>query len=179
MTKGEKMNLENIGSGAVPEKVHAIIEIPFKSDIKYEIDKENDIVVVDRIMRSSVFYPANYGFIPSTLADDGDPLDILVLNEYPFQAGSLVKVRILGVLIMEDESGMDEKILSVAISKIDPTYDNVKSYKDLPKSVIEKIKNFFETYKMLEPDKWVKVKDFRDVEDAVKIVEQSIANYKK
>lgn len=173
------MNLQNIDSGQAPDKINAIIEIPFNSSIKYELDKENNIISVDRIMRSAVHYPANYGFIPNTLADDEDPLDILVLNEYPFQAGSLVKVRVLGVLIMEDESGMDEKIISVAISKIDPTYDNVKSYLDLPKSTLDKIKNFFETYKMLEPEKWVKVKDFKDIDYAVKIIEKSIQNYKK
>lgn len=164
--------------GQNPDKLNAVIEIPYGSNIKYEIDKESGAVVVDRVMYSAMFYPANYGFIPNTLAADGDPADVLVLNEYPLQAGSVVPCRLIGVLVMEDESGMDEKLLAVPVSKIDPRYENIKSLDDLPKITLDRIKNFFETYKMLEPGKWVKVKDFADAKVAEKILDEAIKAYK-
>ncbi len=173
------MDISKINIGKIPNEINAIIEIPFGSDIKYEVDKESGCVVVDRIMRSSVYYPANYGFVPHTLADDDDPVDILVLNEYPLQAGCVIKVRLIGVLLMEDEGGKDEKLLSVAIDKIDPTYTDIKSYKDLPQLTLDRIKNFFETYKILEPEKWVKVTDYKDIEEAQKLLEKAILNYKR
>ncbi len=173
------MNLEHISIGEIPDKINAIIEIPYGSSVKYEVDKESGAVVVDRVMYSAMFYPANYGFIPHTLADDEDPVDILVLNEYPLQAGSVIKCRLIGVLIMEDESGMDEKLIAVPISKIDPRYDKINSLDDLPKITLDRIKNFFETYKMLEPNKWVKVKDYRSKDEAIKILQKAIENYKK
>ncbi len=173
------MNLERISTGEIPDKINAIIEIPYGSNVKYEVDKESGAVVVDRVMYSAMFYPANYGFIPHTLADDEDPLDILVLNEYPLQTGSVIKCRLIGVLIMEDESGMDEKLIAVPISKIDPRYDKINSLDDLPQITLDRIKNFFETYKMLEPNKWVKVKDYRDKDEAIKILQKAIQNYKQ
>ena len=130
-------------------------------------------------MASAVFYPANYGFIANTLADDGDPVDILVLNEYPIQAGAVIPCRLIGVLVMEDESGMDEKLLALPTSKVDARYEDIKSLDDVPKATLAKIKNFFETYKILEKDKWVKVQDFKDTKAAVEILEKAIANYKK
>ncbi|MCR6594340.1 inorganic diphosphatase [Campylobacter insulaenigrae] len=172
------MDISKIKIGENPNKLNAVIEIPYGSNIKYELDKESGAVMVDRVMYSAMFYPANYGFIPNTLADDGDPIDILVLNEYPIQAGAVIPCRLIGVLIMEDESGMDEKLLAVPTSKIDPRYDNIKDLNDLPKAVLDKIKNFFETYKMLEPNKWVKVKEFADTKIASAILENSIKNYK-
>lgn len=168
------MNLLKIPAGENPDKVNAVIEIPYGSNIKYEIDKDSGAVVVDRVMYSAMFYPANYGFVPNTLSDDGDPADILVLNEYPLQAGSVIKCRLIGVLIMEDESGMDEKLLAVPLSKIDPRYDGIKELKDLPKITLDRIKNFFETYKMLEPNKWVKVKGFEDKAKAEAILNKAI-----
>ncbi|TWO24001.1 inorganic diphosphatase [Campylobacter insulaenigrae] len=172
------MDISKVKIGENPNKLNAVIEIPYGSNIKYELDKESGAVMVDRVMYSAMFYPANYGFIPNTLADDGDPIDILVLNEYPIQAGAVIPCRLIGVLIMEDESGMDEKLLAVPTSKIDPRYDNIKDLNDLPKAVLDKIKNFFETYKMLEPNKWVKVKEFADIKIASAILENSIKNYK-
>ncbi|EPA2463927.1 inorganic diphosphatase, partial [Campylobacter jejuni] len=151
--------LSKIKIGDIPNKINAVIEIPYGSNIKYEIDKDSGAIMVDRVMASAIFYPANYGFIANTLADDGDPVDILVLNEYPIQAGAVIPCRLIGVLIMEDESGMDEKLLAVPNSKIDARYDNIKTYTDLPQATLNKIKNFFETYKILEPNKWVKVQD--------------------
>ncbi|EAH4571481.1 inorganic diphosphatase [Campylobacter lari] len=172
------MDISKIKVGEVPNKLNAVIEIPYGSNIKYELDKESGVIMVDRVMYSAMFYPANYGFIPNTLADDGDPIDVLVLNEYPIQAGAVIPCRLIGVLLMEDESGMDEKLLAVPVSKIDPRYDNIKSLDDLPKASLDKIKNFFETYKMLEPNKWVKVKEFAGIEKASEILENSIKNYK-
>ncbi|HEC1767139.1 TPA: inorganic diphosphatase [Campylobacter lari] len=172
------MDISKIKVGEVPNKLNAVIEIPYGSNIKYELDKESGAIMVDRVMYSAMFYPANYGFIPNTLADDGDPIDVLVLNEYPIQAGAVIPCRLIGVLLMEDESGMDEKLLAVPVSKIDPRYDNIKSLDDLPNASLDKIKNFFETYKMLEPNKWVKVKEFAGIEKASEILENSIKNYK-
>ena len=171
------MDLSKIGYGENPNKVHALIEIPYGSNVKYEVDKESGAIFVDRVLYSAMFYPANYGFVPNTLAKDGDPADILVLNEYPLQSGSVIKCRLIGVLIMEDESGMDEKLLAVPVSKIDPQYDDIKDIDDLPKATLDKIKNFFETYKMLEPNKWVKVKDFKSKDEAQKILQEAIDNY--
>ena len=173
------MDISKIKVGNIPDKINAIIEIPYGSSVKYELDKESGAVFVDRVMASAVFYPANYGFIANTLADDGDPVDILVLNEYPIQAGAVIPCRLIGVLVMEDESGMDEKLLALPTSKVDARYDDIKSLDDVPKATLAKIKNFFETYKILEKDKWVKVQDFKDTKAAVEILEKAIANYKK
>ena len=172
------MDISKIKAGSNPDKLNAVIEIPYGSNIKYEIDKDSGAVVVDRVLYSAMFYPANYGFIPSTLANDGDPADVLVLNEYPLQAGSVIPCRLIGVLVMEDESGMDEKLLAVPVTKIDPRYDSIKSIDDLPKATLDKIKNFFETYKMLEPNKWVKVKGFEDAKKAQDILDKAIKAYK-
>ncbi len=173
------MDISKIKVGNIPDKINAIIEIPYGSSVKYELDKESGAVFVDRVMASAVFYPANYGFIANTLADDGDPVDILVLNEYPIQAGAVIPCRLIGVLVMEDESGMDEKLLALPTSKVDARYEDIKSLDDVPKATLAKIKNFFETYKILEKDKWVKVQDFKDTKAAVEILEKAIANYKK
>ncbi|MCR8698873.1 inorganic diphosphatase [Campylobacter ureolyticus] len=172
------MDISKIKIGSSPDKINAVIEIPYGSNIKYEIDKTSGAVVVDRVLYSAVFYPANYGFVPNTLADDGDPADILVINEYPLQAGSVIPCRLIGVLVMEDEAGMDEKLLAVPISKIDPRFDNIESIDDLPKATLNRIKNFFETYKLLEPNKWVKVKGFKDLKTATEILDKAIKNYK-
>ncbi|MEF3191226.1 MAG: inorganic diphosphatase [Campylobacterales bacterium] len=172
------MDISKLSPGSNPDKVTAVIEIPYGSNIKYEIDKESGAVVVDRVMYSAMFYPANYGFVPGTLAADGDPADILVLNEYPLQAGSVIPCRLIGVLVMEDESGQDEKLLAVPVTKIDPRYAKINSLNDLPQITLDRIKNFFETYKMLEPGKWVKVKEYQDAAAAKEILDKAIAAYK-
>ncbi len=172
------MDISKIKAGSNPDKLNAVIEIPYGSNIKYEIDKDSGAVVVDRVLYSAMFYPANYGFVPNTLAADGDPADILVLNEYALQAGSVIPCRLIGVLVMEDEAGMDEKLLAVPVSKIDPRFEAIKSIDDLPKATMDKIKNFFETYKMLEPNKWVKVKGFESAARAQEILDSAIKNYK-
>nr|WP_314792112.1 inorganic diphosphatase [uncultured Campylobacter sp.] len=172
------MDLSKIKVGSNPDKINAVIEIPYGSNIKYEIDKASGALCVDRVLYGAMFYPANYGFVPNTLADDGDPADVLVLNEYPLAAGSVIPCRLIGVLMMEDENGMDEKLLAVPVSKIDPRYEGIKSISDLPKATLDKIKNFFETYKLLEPNKWVKVKDFASAAEAEKILDKAIKAYK-
>ena len=173
------MNLEKIGYGENPDKVKAIIEIPFGSNIKYEVEKESGAVVLDRVLHSAMYYPANYGFVNKTLSQDGDPADILILTDYSMQAGSVLNCRLVGVLIMEDESGIDEKLLAVPTSKIDPTYDEIQDLDDIPLHVLAKIKNFFETYKILEPNKWVKVEGFQNKASAIQILQDAIENYKK
>lgn len=173
------MDISKIEVGSNPNKLNAVIEIPYGSNVKYEVDKESGAVFVDRVLYGAMFYPANYGFIPNTLAADGDPADILVLNEYPLAAGSVIPCRLIGVLVMEDEAGMDEKLLAVPVSKIDPRFDDIEVLDDLPKATLDKIKNFFETYKTLEPNKWVKVKSFEPLEVAEKIVADSIEAFNK
>lgn len=171
------MNLDKISYGS-KDFVNAVIEIPYGSSVKYEIDKESGAVMVDRMLYSAVYYPANYGFVPQTLADDGDPVDILVLNSHPLQAGSVIKCRLIGVLIMEDESGMDEKLLALPLDKIDPSYSHIKTYSDLSEHRLNRIKNFFETYKMLEPEKWVRIKKYEGKTEANRILQDSIKRYK-
>ena len=172
------MDLSKIGYGENPDKVKAIIEIACGSNIKYEVEKESGALVLDRVMHSAMYYPANYGFVNKTLSQDGDPADILILTEYPMVEGCVTNCRLVGVLIMEDESGMDEKLLAVPVKKLDPRYENIKSIDDLPKITVDRIKNFFETYKMLEPNKWVKVKGFEDLASATKILDDAIKAYK-
>ncbi|GHV01147.1 inorganic pyrophosphatase [Campylobacterota bacterium] len=173
------MDITKLKAGENPEKVTAVIEIPYGSNIKYELDKDSGAILVDRVMFSSVYYPANYGFVPNTLAADGDPADILVLGEYPVIPGSVIKCRLIGVLVMEDESGMDEKLIAVPLSKIDPLFDRIKTLSDLPDITLKRIKNFFETYKILEPGKWVKVKDFKGIDEAKVALDAAINAYSK
>jgi len=171
------VDIRKIGAGENPDRVHAVIEIPYGSNIKYELDKESGGIWVDRVIYSAMFYPANYGFVPNTLAADGDPADILVLLDYPLHPGSIIVSRLIGVLIMEDESGMDEKLIALPTPKVDPTYREIQDIGDLPSHTLERIKNFFETYKSLEPGKWVKVKEYRGREEAERILAEAIANY--
>ncbi len=172
------MDISKIGVGENPDAVKAIIEVPLNSAIKYEIDKDSGAVEVDRVLYSSMHYPANYGFVANTLSDDGDPADILVLCDYPLQAGSVITCRLVAVLMTEDESGGDEKLIAVPTVKIDPTYANINDLSDIPEHTLNRIKNFFETYKMLEPNKWVKVAGFEDKAAATAVLDKAINNYK-
>jgi len=172
------MDISKIAPGENPGKVNVIIEVPLNSSIKYEVDKDSGIVEVDRMVYSAMHYPANYGFVPHTLSDDGDPADVLVITDSILAPGCLIKSKLIGVLIMEDESGIDEKLIAVPHEKIDPLMAEVNTLEDLPSHLLKKIKNFFETYKMLEPNKWVKVKEFKGPEEAEKILEDAIKNYK-
>ncbi len=172
------MDITKIGHGENPDAVNAIIEVPLYSHIKYEIDKESGAVGVDRVLYSSMHYPANYGFVADTLSDDGDSIDILVLCHYPLQAGSYIQCRLVGVLMTEDESGGDEKLIAVPTVKIDPTYANINDIGDIPEHTLSRIKNFFETYKILEANKWVKIAGFEDKKAATEILDKAIKNYK-
>jgi len=172
------MNYQNLNPGPKPPKeIYVVIEIPQGSNIKYELDKENNVLFVDRFLHTSMVYPFNYGFIPQTLADDGDPVDVLVICENPVFPGSVIKAKPIGVLMMEDEAGKDEKIIAVPLPKIDPVEGNYNDIKDIPLAIKNKIKHFSEYYKSLEPGKWVKVKNWLGRESAEKIIEKVIKNY--
>lgn len=168
------MNIEKIGSGKnAPEEINVIIEVPMGSDpVKYEFDKDSGAIMVDRFVQTAMFYPCNYGFIPTTLSKDGDPVDVLVIANNPIIPGAVIKARPIGVLMMEDESGQDEKILAVPTTKLDPYFSNIKSYKDLPEVLINRIKHFFENYKALEKGKWVKVEGWEDENSAKAIISE-------
>src|SRR6476469_8960849 len=141
-----------------PHEVNVIVEVPIGGEpIKYELDKASGILVVDRFLYTSMRYPGNYGFIPHTLSSDGDPCDVLVVNTRAITPGAMMSCRPVGVLFMEDEAGLDEKIIAVPSSKLTRRYDAVKTYSDLPAITIEQVHHFFEHYKDLERDKWVKV----------------------
>ncbi|MFV9875385.1 MAG: inorganic diphosphatase [Rickettsiales endosymbiont of Dermacentor nuttalli] len=174
------MYLEKISTGKnPPHEFNVIIEIPMGGvPVKYEIDKESSAIMVDRFLPTAMFYPCNYGFINHTLSDDGDPIDVLVISEFPVIPGSILPARPIGILIMEDESGQDEKILAVPTQKLTTYYDNINSYQDLPQITIQRINHFFEYYKKLEVGKWVKVAGWQDVEVAKKLITEAISRYK-
>jgi inorganic pyrophosphatase len=149
-----------------PDTVNVLVEIPMGSNIKYEYDEEEEVVKVDRVLYTSMVYPFNYGFIPGTLEDDGDPLDVLVITNYPVFPGTVIEARPVGILYMRDEEGEDAKIIAVPKDKIDPSFSNIKDIIDLPEAVKNKIMHFFEHYKELEPGKWVKVSGWGGVAEA-------------
>ncbi len=153
------MDISKIPTGKnPPDDINVIIEIPQGGyPIKYEIDKASGALFVDRFLHTSMVYPSNYGFIPGTLSDDGDPVDVLVVSQIPVVPGAVIRSRPIGALVMEDESGGDEKILAVPVDKLHPFYEKVRSYQDLPQILIEQIAHFFQRYKDLEKGKWVKV----------------------
>jgi len=170
------MNIKKIGAGKnAPKEINVIIEVPMGSDpVKYEFDKDSGAIIVDRFVQTAMFYPCNYGFVPSTLSKDGDPVDVLVLANHPIIPGAVIKARPIGVLMMEDESGLDEKVLAVPTTKLDPYFADIKSYKDLPEVLINRIKHFFENYKALEKGKWVKVGGWEDEAAAEKIIQEGL-----
>lgn len=154
---------------------NVIIEIPMNDNpVKYEFDKDSGAILVDRFMQVSMSYPCNYGFIPHTLSDDGDPADVLVMTHHPIIPGAVIKVRPVGVLMMEDESGFDEKILAVPTSKLDVTFDSVKDLDDVSDMLKERITHFFKHYKELEKGKWVKVIGWEGSEKAKSIIQEAI-----
>ncbi|WLQ12206.1 inorganic diphosphatase [Hahella aquimaris] len=174
------MNFDNISAGKeLPDDINVVIEIPAQSSpIKYEIDKDSGAVVVDRFMATPMFYPCNYGFIPHTLSDDGDPLDVLVVAPYPIQPGAVIRCRPIGVLNMTDEAGEDAKLLAVPHSKLTPLYKSVNEPTDLPELLIKQIEHFFENYKDLEEGKWVKISGWADREAARQAIRDAAAAYK-
>ena len=170
------MFLDKIPATTKNGDFNVIIEIPMNSDpVKYEFDKNAGAIIVDRFMQVSMSYPCNYGFIPHTLSNDGDPADVLVIAQYPIVPGAIVAVRPVGVLMMEDESGMDEKILAVPISKLDVTFDSVQDINDVSDMLKQRINHFFEHYKKLEKNKWVKIVGWENADKAKKIIAEAIA----
>jgi len=171
------MNLSAIKPGKnPPEDVNVIIEIPEGGMIKYEMDKEEEIIVVDRFVRTSMGYPANYGFVPNTKSGDGDPVDVMVLCSQPLDPGVMVNVIPIGMLEMEDESGIDMKVIAVPTEKSDPFFGIMKDVTDIPEPTKAKIKHFFEHYKELEPGKWVKLKEWKGKAVAQKEITDGIKN---
>lgn len=162
------MNLDRVTSGKdVPNNINVIIEIPAHSDpVKYEVDKNTGAMFVDRFMSTAMFYPCNYGYVPHTLSEDGDPVDVLVVAPIALISGSVIRCRPVGMLNMEDESGMDQKILAVPISKISNLYQHVNGPKDLPEPLLKQLSHFFEHYKDLEEGKWVKVQGWVGTDEA-------------
>ena len=158
------MDIDNISIGKdVPNDFNVVIEISANAPgIKYELDKDSGAVFVDRFIATPMHYPCNYGFIPSTLSEDGDPVDVLVVSPYPLPPGVVVRCRTLGMLAMEDEAGEDAKLVAVPVPKLTSNYDKIQTIDDLPEILIKQITHFFEHYKDLEPGKWVKVKGWKD-----------------
>ena len=158
-----------------PEDVNVIIEVAIGGEpIKYEMDKEAGTLVVDRFLYTPMRYPGNYGFVPHTLSDDGDPIDVLVANTRPIVPGAVINVRPVGVLKMMDESGGDEKIIAVPSPKLTQRYVNVHNYTDMPSITLEQIQHFFEHYKDLEPNKWVKLLGWGDAAEAKALIMDAI-----
>ena len=169
------MDLTKVSVGKnPPHEINVVIEVPLGGyPVKYELDKESSALYVDRFLHTSMIYPCNYGFIPHTLSGDGDPCDVLVVSDIPVVPGCIIACRPVGVLLMTDESGEDEKILAVPTTKLNPFYESVTSYKDLPESFIMKISHFFEHYKDLEKKKWVKVTGWGDADKARELISEA------
>ena len=170
------MDLSKIPPGVnPPTDINVVIEVPLGGDaIKYEIDKASGAMFVDRFLYTDMRYPCNYGFIPATLADDGDPVDVMVVGNRPLFPGAVVAARPIGVLVMEDEAGMDEKILAVPADRLTRYYKDIHEYSDLPEILIERISHFFDHYKDLEPDKWVKLVGWRGCDEAESLIKAGI-----
>ena len=175
------MDLSKIAVGVNPPyDLNAVIEIPQGGEpVKYEIDKASGALMVDRFLHTAMFYPANYGFIPHTLADDGDPADIMVVGPTPVVPGAIIRCRPIGALVMEDEAGGDEKILAVPVDKLHPFYTGIRSYQDLPGIMCEQIAHFFQHYKDLEKGKWVTIVKWLDVDGAERLVVEAIERARK
>ncbi len=173
------MSLDNVTPGKnVPEAFNVIIEIPMNADpVKYEVDKESGALFVDRFMGTAMHYPTNYGYVPQTIAGDGDPVDVLVMTPFPLPPGVVVPCRALGILMMEDEGGMDGKVLAVPTEKILARYSNIQSLADIHELQLQQISHFFEHYKDLEKGKWVKVKGWEGLDAAKKEILDGITNY--
>ena len=174
------MSIANIPTGKdAPKDINVIIEIPANAaPVKYEVDKETASVWVDRFMSSPMFYPANYGYLNNTLAEDGDPVDVLVITPYPLVIGSVIRARPIGVLEMTDDGGKDAKVIAVPVDKLTPIYKHVKKIEDIP-LIKEQIEHFFTHYKSLEPGKWVNIDGWGDVDGAKNEITAGMARYKE
>ncbi len=173
------MNLDRVTSGKdVPNDINVIIEIPSHSDpVKYEVDKETGAMFVDRFMNTAMHYPCNYGYIPHTLSDDGDPVDVLVVTPIPLISGSVIRCRAVGMLKMTDEAGEDAKLLAVPHEKLCKLYKDAEKPEDMSPLLLDQIAHFFAHYKDLEEGKWVKVEGWADAEDARQEIMDSITRY--
>ncbi|MGO8919594.1 MAG: inorganic diphosphatase [Stellaceae bacterium] len=170
------MDIDKIAIGRnPPDEVNVVIEIPQGGPpVKYEIDKASGALHVDRFLHTAMFYPANYGFVPHTLSEDGDPVDVLVVAQVAVVPGAIIRSRPIGALLMQDESGGDEKIIAVPVDDLHPFYTGVQSYRDLPPLLCEQIAHFFRHYKDLEPGKWVKVERWADAAEAKALLSAAI-----
>jgi len=170
------MDMKHIKAGENPPfDINVIIEVPLGGEpIKYEIDKASGALFVDRFLYTAMRYPCNYGFIPHTLSDDGDPTDVLVVGNRALMPGCVARARPVGVLMMEDEAGIDEKIVAVPHEKLTQYYDKIRSYTDLPQVLQDRIPHFFEHYKDLEPNKWVKILGWEDAQKAGELIQAGI-----
>jgi inorganic pyrophosphatase len=175
------MRLDAISIGKnPPHEVNVVIEVAIGGEpIKYEMDKEAGTLVVDRFLYTPMRYPGNYGFIPHTLSEDGDPCDVLVANTRPIIPGAIIAVRPIGVIMMEDEGGGDEKIIAVPVPKLTKRYENVHNYTDMPQITRDQIQHFFEHYKDLEPGKWVKLTGWGDAAKARELISEAMERAKK
>ena len=173
------MSLNDVPSGKnLPDEINVIIEIPAHADpIKYEVDKDSGAIFVDRFMATCMHYPCNYGYVPQTLSEDGDPVDVLVPTPFPLLAGSVIRCRPVGVLKMTDESGVDAKLLAVPVTKLTPIYKDVEQATELPELLINQIQHFFEHYKDLEAGKWVKVEGWDDAAAAKQEILDSVKRF--
>ena len=170
------MRIEAISCGNnPPEDVNVIIEVPIGGEpIKYELDKDSGALVVDRFLYTPMRYPGNYGFVPHTLSEDGDPIDVLVCNTRAIFPGAVMNCRPVGVLVMEDDGGEDEKVIAVPNSKISKRYETIHNYSDMPQITLDQIQHFFEHYKDLEPGKWVNIKHWGDVNEAHEFINAAV-----
>lgn len=175
------MSLNLVDAGRdLANDFNVIIEIPMHADpIKYEVDKATGALFVDRFVSTAMHYPCNYGYVPQTLSDDGDPVDVLVITPFALMPGVVVRVRPIGILKMSDEGGGDTKLLAVPIDKLTPLYRHVETVRDLPELVISQITHFFQHYKDLEPGKWVKIEGWGSPEEAKAEVRAGVKAYKK
>jgi inorganic pyrophosphatase len=175
------MDLKHLPTGKnPPHDVNVVIEIAQGAQpVKYELDKDSGALMLDRFLSTSMVYPCNYGFIPHTLSGDGDPCDALVLAPFAIANGAVVRARPIGALLMEDESGVDEKILMVPVSKLTPLYNDVQSYTDVPAITLQQIEHFFAHYKDLEKGKWVKILNWVDAAAAADLITQGMARHKQ
>ncbi len=159
--------------------MNVIVEVPVGGQpIKYEMDKEAGTLVVDRFLYTPMSYPGNYGFVPHTLSEDGDPIDVLIANTRPLVPGCVINVRPIGVLVMEDNAGKDEKVLAVPSPKLTKRYENVHEFSDMPDITLQQIQHFFEHYKDLEPGKWVKIGEWMGAADARRMITEAIERAK-
>ncbi|MFI4918686.1 MAG: inorganic diphosphatase [Legionellales bacterium] len=173
------MSLMQIKSGRdVPNEINVVIEIPMHGEpVKYEVDKETGSLFVDRFMSTAMFYPANYGYVPDTLSEDGDPVDVLVVTPVPLISGAVIPCRVVGMLKMTDESGVDAKLLAVPTTKVCKMYEPIKSYLDLPQYLLLSLEHFFKHYKDLEEGKWVKVDGWASADEARAEIMSSIERF--